>query len=116
MNDGKKMMYSRYTIHSADLNEPMQVYYAPPFQGTLRIPSSQVESFYNAFKAFESIMSQEDLILRTRLAKGECVVFANRRVLHARDSFEASSGERHFQGTYVDWDEFKDKVMNHLHT
>lgn len=41
------------------------------------------------------------------LKEGECVVFNNRRVLHARRAFDTESGERWLKGTYVDWDDFQ---------
>lgn len=36
--------------------------------------------------------------------------FNNRRVLHARESFDVQSGPRHLQGTYVDLDEFASRL------
>jgi len=41
------------------------------------------------------------------LQEGECVVFANRRVLHARREFDTETGERWLKGTYVEWDDFQ---------
>lgn len=44
------------------------------------------------------------------LKPGTCVIFANRRVLHGRQEFKPQSGNRHFKGTYVDWDDFLDRT------
>jgi gamma-butyrobetaine dioxygenase len=38
-----------------------------------------------------------------KLEPGDCMVFDNTRILHARTAFE-SSGERHLQGCYADLD------------
>jgi gamma-butyrobetaine dioxygenase len=40
-----------------------------------------------------------------RLDAGDCVIFDNTRILHARTAFdESSSGGRHLQGCYADLD------------
>lgn len=38
------------------------------------------------------------------------VLFANRRVLHGRTAFDATSGDRHLKGTYLTLDSLKDKL------
>jgi hypothetical protein len=42
--------------------------------------------------------------------EGDCVIFDNRRVLHARRAFDASKGERWLKGAYVDGDVFFSRV------
>ncbi|MBV9542797.1 MAG: TauD/TfdA family dioxygenase [Chloroflexi bacterium] len=39
--------------------------------------------------------------LNMRLAAGELIAYDNNRVLHGRSAFDASSGERHLQGCYL---------------
>ena len=51
-------------------------------------------------------MSAQENVFEYRLKEGECVVFDNRRVLHARRAFDASQGERWLKGAYVDDDVF----------
>jgi alpha-ketoglutarate-dependent taurine dioxygenase len=43
---------------------------------------------------------------------GECVIFDNRRVLHARKAFEVGDAgkERWLRGTYLDWDPYWSKM------
>ena len=45
-----------------------------------------------------------ELHLRLTLGPGDCIVFDNTRVLHARTAFEGGSGARHLQGCYADLD------------
>ncbi|KAI9138518.1 hypothetical protein BKA69DRAFT_1091014 [Paraphysoderma sedebokerense] len=126
INDGHHMHYRHYTItpHSrsskavAPLNDAYQVFYAPPFQGPLEIPEEKIIPFYKAFREFEKILRREDMLFEVLLKEGECAVFQNRRVLHGRREFDTSSGERWLKGTYVDWDDFKDKwrVLNGRYT
>ncbi|KAI9193715.1 uncharacterized protein BJ171DRAFT_463956 [Polychytrium aggregatum] len=108
-NDGHHLHLRRYTITTTDLNEPMQVYYAPPFMGPMLADRAEdVEAFYEAFAKFEEIIETDRLVYRTLLKPGQLMIFANRRVLHGRTAFDPLSGERHYKGTYVDWDNFKD--------
>lgn len=108
-NNGHYLRYRRTTIQLDGLNQPYQVYYAPPFQGPMESNHDQVEAFYTAFKKFSSLLEDPKLLYQRKMDPGECVVFANRRVLHGRQAFDAQSGSRHLKGTYVDWDVLMDK-------
>lgn len=110
MNNGHRMRYRRPTIIEGGMNEPLQVYYAPPFQGPLDGRPEDMAEFYAAFKKFSALVSDERMMVEHRLRPGECVIFANRRVLHGRRSFDSTSGKRWLKGTYVDQDVFHDRV------
>ena len=60
-------------------------------------------AFYAAYRAFAAIVARPDLMLKFRLEEGDCVVFDNTRILHARTAF-AATGNRHLQGCYCDLD------------
>lgn len=62
--------------------------------------------FYQAYRAFAAILARPELMLTFRLGPGDCVVFDNTRILHARTAFTAGSdaGHRHLQGCYADLD------------
>jgi len=60
---------------------------------------------YEAYCLFIRMTREPHLQLTSRLEAGQAWVFDNRRVLHARDAFDPASGERHFQGCYLDRDE-----------
>ena len=69
----------------------------------VRGSAERVERFYAAYRAFDEILNRPQLRLVLRLAPGDCLVFDNTRVLHARTAFD-SVGERHLQGCYADLD------------
>jgi gamma-butyrobetaine dioxygenase len=52
------------------------------------------------------LLAQPGRQLDLRLAPGDCLVFDNTRVLHARTAFALSAGSpaRHLQGCYADLD------------
>jgi len=60
-------------------------------------------AFYAAYRAFAEMVTRPDLMLTFRLAPGDCAVFDNTRILHARTGF-AATGQRHLQGCYADLD------------
>jgi gamma-butyrobetaine dioxygenase len=60
-------------------------------------------AFYSAYRAFAEMVTRPDLMLTFRLDPGDCVVFDNTRILHARTGF-AATGQRHLQGCYADLD------------
>ncbi|MCX5128522.1 TauD/TfdA family dioxygenase [Streptomyces sp. NBC_00347] len=70
---------------------------------TLHQPAAVLEEFYAAYRLFAELLERQELRLDFRLAPGDCVVFDNTRLLHARTAF-AESGGRHLQGTYADID------------
>ncbi|KAF1912544.1 hypothetical protein BDU57DRAFT_522892 [Ampelomyces quisqualis] len=95
---------------------PIQrVNWAPPFQAPFeaRIGSNRatlLRSFIAASHSYEKLISSEKNLYEYRLNEGECVIFDNRRVLHARKAFDATKGERWLKGAYVDDDVFFSKL------
>ncbi|TGA91611.1 TauD/TfdA family dioxygenase [Streptomyces sp. MZ04] len=71
--------------------------------GTLHAPAEELDAFYGAYRRFGELLLRPELQLDFRLAPGDCVIFDNTRLLHARTAFE-ESGDRHLQGTYADLD------------
>ncbi|MFF2039785.1 phosphonate degradation HD-domain oxygenase [Kitasatospora sp. NPDC058170] len=71
--------------------------------GTLRGPAGELEAFYTAYRRFAAITLRPELRLDFRLDPGDCLVFDNVRLLHARTAFE-QDGSRHLQGCYADLD------------
>jgi len=69
----------------------------------LRGPADEVEAAYAAYLAWARLLRRPELATRLRLAPGDCLIFDNTRVLHARTAFSATGG-RHLQGCYTDLD------------
>lgn len=71
--------------------------------GTLLLPAAELAAFYRAYRTFAEITLRPELQLEFRLLPGDCLIFDNVRLLHARTAFE-ESGARHLQGAYADID------------
>ena len=74
--------------------------------GPLRLPYADVAAFYPAYRRWARLLAQPERQLNLRLAPGDCLVFDNTRVLHARTGFSMTPGSpgRHLQGCYADLD------------
>lgn len=70
-----------------------------PLAGT----PAHLEAFYRAYRAFHRRLTRPEAMVTFTLAPGDCVIFDNTRLLHARTAF-ASTGARHLQGCYADID------------
>ena len=72
----------------------------------LRRPYAEVTAFYAAYRRWSELLARPERQLSLRLAPGDCLVFDNTRVLHARTAFAMSAGSpgRHLQGCYADLD------------
>lgn len=65
--------------------------------------SDEVADFYAAYRGFADLLARPHARLDFRLDPGDCLIFDNTRLLHARTGFTAS-GQRHLQGCYADLD------------
>ncbi|KAL3473336.1 hypothetical protein BJX99DRAFT_233779 [Aspergillus californicus] len=105
------------------------VNYSPPFQGPrndFRTPTAakplrickQIDEI-EALRYFAGELGKEENIFELKLNPGECVIFENRRVVHARRQFNTTSGERWLAGAYVDEDAlqscFRTSMESHPH-
>ncbi|RPA82614.1 Clavaminate synthase-like protein [Ascobolus immersus RN42] len=121
-NDGQHYHYRRPIIV---LNDDPNVNWAdakidhvnwsPPFQGPFEEncegdDHGKFRLWWKAAKTFAEEVEHPDNIFELTLREGECVLFANRRVLHGRKEFDPSSGDRWLRGTYLDIDSFRSKL------
>jgi gamma-butyrobetaine dioxygenase len=56
----------------------------------LRLPPAETEAVYAAYRAWTAIVARPEFALGLRLAPGDCLVFDNTRILHARTAFATS--------------------------
>jgi len=114
-NAGRHYHFTRSTIvlnsFSYD-NRIDHINYSPPFQAPFESDTSKFEfrQFIRAFQHFRDLIEDQSNQLELLLEKNQCVIFHNRRILHARREFDASSGSRWLKGCYTDLDNFKDRL------
>lgn len=88
-----------------------RVAYSPPFQAPILNDSNadpeyiaKLQTQLGALKYFASSLEREDNMFELKLQPGECVIFENRRIVHARRQFNTATGERWLAGAYLDED------------
>ena len=80
-----------------------QVRYNNRSIASLPLPLEAQRAFYRAYHDWARVIGQPEQATRLRLAPGDCLLFDNSRVMHARTAFVAG-GNRHLQGAYADLD------------
>lgn len=87
------------------------VNYSPPFQGPFNLKDITDIPLLNQFKKglymFEEYINDPKNQFQIKLPENSCVIFHNRRILHARRQFD---GERWLKGCYLDADTFSSKL------
>jgi gamma-butyrobetaine dioxygenase len=69
----------------------------------LRLPYAEITAFYAAYRRWAELLARPERQLNLRLTPGDCLIFDNTRILHARTAFSVTGG-RHLQGCYADLD------------
>jgi gamma-butyrobetaine dioxygenase len=117
LNASEHYHYTRPTVEFEEYSYRKRrritnVNWSPPFQGPFEvmINSPELRRYLAAAKAFAKSIEAPESQLELTLKPGECVIFNNRRVLHARRAFDPSSGERWLKGAYVDGDAFQSRL------
>lgn len=86
------------------------VNWSPPFQAPFQDAAARnFDKYLKAIKTLASRIEAPENIYEYRLKEGECVIFNNRRVLHARTAFDVTAGERWLKGAYLDTDVFRSR-------
>ncbi|KAJ5091116.1 hypothetical protein NUU61_005986 [Penicillium alfredii] len=107
-----QIYYNHWPVFDYDrkINSMRRVNYSPPFQSPLP-PYSNGEHTHSGFVAlkraltnFTRLLESDLSVFELKLNPGECAIFANRRVVHARRQFNMTGGSRWLAGAYVDED------------
>ncbi|MCJ1246273.1 hypothetical protein MMC30_003479 [Trapelia coarctata] len=133
-NDGQWYQYRRPTVEGAfhwdrygcevsctnENGSEANLSWSPPFQAPFdyspRYGTSQPESrltnlsdYIKAANLFKSLLENPEAVFETKMQEGTCVIFDNRRILHARKAYTGDS-ERWLRGAYVDKDALKSRL------
>ncbi|MFT6885413.1 MAG: gamma-butyrobetaine dioxygenase [Paracoccaceae bacterium] len=61
-----------------------------------------LDDYYPAFCRFGKMLQDDRYVMKFLMKGGECMTFDNHRIVHGREAYTASSGERYLRGTYTD--------------
>jgi gamma-butyrobetaine dioxygenase len=71
------------------------------------LPQRFLDAYYPAFCRFGRMLQSEKYVMRFRLNATECIVFDNHRIVHGREAYSATSGDRYLRGCYADRGEMR---------
>jgi len=73
---------------------------------------NRIQQWHAAAQEFNNMIHRPEGIYERMMKPGECVIFDNRRVLHARRAFEVGDvgKERWLRGAYLDKDPYTSKL------
>lgn len=71
------------------------------------LPQRELDAFYPAFIRFGRKLGEAKYLMRFNIRAGECIVFDNHRIVHGRDAYSATSGDRYLRGCYADRGELR---------
>ncbi|KAF8639197.1 hypothetical protein AX17_001683 [Amanita inopinata Kibby_2008] len=115
INDGHHLYHAHPTIEldpsqacgSVPLEDRtiMHINYSPPFQAPLSLMTSpgRLHQLYTSLRDFADLLDVSENRYEYTLREGDAVVFDNRRVLHARTSFEDIPGQEIKDGITTRW-------------
>ena len=74
------------------------------------LPVDLIEPMYAALATFWRMLRDPGYHLSLRLEPGCLIAYNNNRVLHGRASFDPSTGERHLQGCYLNFEDLETQL------
>lgn len=83
----------------------------PALLGPVDIEPDEQPAFYRAHRELLSIALDPEMQFCFRFEEGDCVIFDNVRILHARTAFDLTTGYRHLQGCYVGHDDLTSRLQ-----
>ncbi len=112
-----KMVSSRGDVRSAnplftlDTQGRLKVF---RFSNQLAQPNmlsvDKMEAFYKAYRKLGRMIDSPEFKIQFRLNTGDIMVTNNLRVLHGRNAYDANSGARHLQLSYMDFDDVLSRI------
>lgn len=76
----------------------------------VNLPVDKMEAFYLAYRKLGKLVEAPENKLEFRLNTGDIMVTNNLRVMHGRNAYDPSSGERHLQLSYMDFDDVLSRI------
>ncbi|TWU73474.1 hypothetical protein ED733_005211 [Metarhizium rileyi] len=88
------------------------VFWSPPFQGNYMDKDTDISTWIQEARLFESLVNDAAAIHSHKLEQGECVLFDNLRTMHGRTAFDNTLGERWLRGAYIAAEDFLSRAAH----
>jgi cation diffusion facilitator CzcD-associated flavoprotein CzcO/alpha-ketoglutarate-dependent taurine dioxygenase len=110
-NPARSYMFVRNTpiLQCRSHSDTLEEVFMSQRNAVLSVPFKDTVAFYEAYRCFCALLSQESFQYEFKLKPGDCLLAQNWRVLHGRRAFDLDSGPRHLNVWYVPWLYFQAK-------
>jgi gamma-butyrobetaine dioxygenase len=85
------------------------IHFSPRLDFVPLLPPEQLDRFFDARALLNDLLKSPRFERKFLLHEGALMMFDNRRLLHGRTGYDASSGPRHLQGCYIDADALRSR-------
>lgn len=82
----------------------------PALLGPVDVAPELMDMFYRAHRIMMEMCVDPEMQLTFRLSAGDCQVFDNYRIMHARKAFDPSTGHRKLHGCYITSDDMRSRL------
>jgi trimethyllysine dioxygenase len=107
IGDGSHLVAARPVFRHDETGALTQVSFNNADRAPFLLPADEMNSFYDAIRAFEMRANDHRMQWRRVLTPGSAMLFDNWRVLHGRTSY---TGHRHLCGGYVNREDFESRL------
>ncbi|HEY5662884.1 MAG TPA: TauD/TfdA family dioxygenase [Ilumatobacter sp.] len=106
VGDGAHLMAARPVFRHDRSGALVQVSFNNADRAPFLLPPTEMDAFYEALRAFESLANDASLQWRRLNPPGNAMLFDNWRVLHGRAAY---TGHRHLCGAYLNHEDFESR-------
>jgi trimethyllysine dioxygenase len=107
IGDGAHLAAARPVLRHDHTGELVQVSFNNADRAPFLLPPDEMEQFYAALRAFETLANDDRLQWRRVNPPGEAMLFDNWRVLHGRAAY---TGHRHLVGGYLNHEDYESRL------
>jgi gamma-butyrobetaine dioxygenase len=76
----------------------------------INLSADKVDAFYRAYRKLGKLVEAPENKVEFRLNTGDMMVTNNLRVMHGRNAYDPSTGDRHLQLSYMDYDDVLSRI------
>lgn len=104
-------IYSANPLLTLDSTGQLKVFrFSNQLAQPLNLSADKLDEFYHAYRLLGKLVEDSSNMVKFRLNTGDMMATNNLRVMHGRTSYDANSGKRHLQLSYMDYDDVMSRI------
>jgi len=104
-------IYNSVPLLTLDQNGELKVFrFSNQLAQTANLAPSKMAAFYRAYQKLGALVEAPENKVQFRLESGDIMATNNLRVMHGRNAYDPSTGGRHLQLSYMDYDDVLSRI------